>query len=110
MVTANYMIGLPGETPEDIDQTLSLNNELEPDDFGHFVFYPYPGTRLFQVCRKNGFLPDNWTKLPSDNRQSILNMPDLSKDDIEYFYNIFTKVRENAYMNRYGNIFIEEKR
>jgi len=110
MVTANYMIGLPGETPEDIDQTLSLNNELEPDDFGHFVFYPYPGTHLFQVCRKNGFLPDNWTKLPSNNRQSILNMPDLSKDDIEYFYNIFMKVRENAYMNQYGITFIKGKR
>ncbi|MFC1816507.1 B12-binding domain-containing radical SAM protein [Thermodesulfobacteriota bacterium] len=102
MVTANYMIGLPGETPEDIDQTLSLNGELEPDDFECFVFYPYPGTHLFQTCRLKGFLPENWLKLLSNNRQSILNMPDLTKDDIEHYYNIFTKVRENAYTNRYG--------
>ena len=109
MVTANYMIGLPGETIEDIDQTLYLNKELEPDDFGFFVFYPYPGTRLFQICREKGFLPDNWAKLPSDNRQSILSMPNLTKDDIEHYYNVFAKAREDAYLNRYGNIFKEEK-
>jgi anaerobic magnesium-protoporphyrin IX monomethyl ester cyclase len=102
MVTANYMIGLPGETRADIDQTLSLNAELEPDDFECFVFYPYPGTRLFQTCRRKGFLPENGSKLPFNNRRSILNIPDLTKDDIEHYYNIFTKVRENAYANRYG--------
>lgn len=103
LVTANYMIGLPGEKSEDIEQTLALNYELEPDDFGYFVFYPYPGTRLFYFCHEKGFLPENYLKLPANNRQSILNLPDLTKDDIEYYYNLFTKVRENAYMDRYGS-------
>jgi radical SAM superfamily enzyme YgiQ (UPF0313 family) len=103
LVTANYMIGLPGEKSEDIDKTLALNYELEPDDFGYFVFYPYPGTRLFYFCHEKGFLPENYLKLPANNRQSILNLPDLTRDDIEYYYNLFTKVRENAYMDRYGS-------
>jgi len=110
MVTANYMIGLPGEAPEDIEQTLALNDELAPDDFGYFVFYPYPGTRLFHICRKKGFLPEDYLELPANNRQSVLNLPDLSKDDIEYYYNMFTKVRENAYMKRYGSAFQGEDR
>jgi radical SAM superfamily enzyme YgiQ (UPF0313 family) len=107
MVTANYMLGLPGETPDDIEQTLALNEKLQPDDFGYFVFYPYPGTRLFHMCREKGFLPENWLELPANNRQSILNLPDLTKEDIEHYYNEFTEVRKQAYMNRYGGALSE---
>ncbi|UCE82698.1 MAG: radical SAM protein [Deltaproteobacteria bacterium] len=108
MVTANYMIGLPGETVDDIEQTLELNEKLEPDDFAYFVFYPYPGTRLFHLCREKGFLPENWLELPANNRQSILNLPDLTKEDIEHYYHKFTEARERAYMNRYGDALSEE--
>jgi len=108
MATANYMIGLPGEKPEDIEQTLALNEEIEPDDFGYFVFYPYPGTRLFHLCREKGFLPENWLELPANNRQSILDLPDLTKEDIENYYNKFTEVRNQTYMNRYGSALSKE--
>jgi len=108
MATANYMIGLPGETPDDIEQTLALNKEIEPDDFGYFVFYPYPGTQLFHLCREKGFLPENWLELPANNRQSILDLPHLTKEDIEYYYNKFTEVRNQAYLNRYGSGLSDE--
>lgn len=103
MVTANYMMGLPGETPDDIEETIALNDELAPDDFGYSVFYPYPGIRLFDLCRQEGYLPVNWLNLPANNRESILNLPDLTKDDIERFYDKFSKIREQNYMNRYGS-------
>ena len=108
MATANYMIGLPGETVDDIEQTLALNEELQPDDFGYFVFYPYPGTRLFELCRQKNYLPENWLELPANNRQSILNLPDLTKEEIEHYYNEFTEVRNQTYMNRYGGALGEE--
>jgi radical SAM superfamily enzyme YgiQ (UPF0313 family) len=108
MVTANYMIGLPGETVNDIQLTFNLHETLEPDDFAYFIFYPYPGTRLFQVCRDKGFLPDNWLELPANNRQSILNLPDLTKEDIGHYYHKFTQARERAYMNRYGTVLSKQ--
>jgi len=110
MATANYMIGLPGETVDDIEQTLALNEELQPDDFGYFVFYPYPGTRLFHLCREKNFLPENWLELPANNRQSILNLPDLTKEEIEHYYNEFTEVRKQAYMSRYGSALSKENK
>ena len=110
LATANYMIGIPGETSEDTEQTLALNEELEPDDFGYFVFYPYPGTRLFQVCQDEGFLPDNYPDLPANNRQSILNLPTLSKDDIEHYYRLLTRIREAHYMNQYGSALNDEQK
>jgi radical SAM superfamily enzyme YgiQ (UPF0313 family) len=110
MVTANYMLGLPGETAEDIEHTLTLNEELQPDDFGYFVFYPYPGTHLFSLCREKHFLPENWLELPANNRQSILNLPELTKEEIIHYYNTFTEVRKQAYMSRYGSALSEENK
>ncbi len=103
MATANYMIGIPGETHADIRETLALHEELAPDDFGYFVFYPYPGTHLFDICRERRYLPDNYLELPANNRQSILKIPDLTADEIDHYYNLFTALREKNYLRRYGN-------
>jgi radical SAM superfamily enzyme YgiQ (UPF0313 family) len=60
LATANYIIGLPGETAADIEMTLALHERLEPDDFQWFVYHPLPGTRLFDLCRERGYLPDDF--------------------------------------------------
>lgn len=99
-VTANYMLGLPEETADDLDATFALHEQLEPDDFGYFVFYPYPGTHLFQVCRDGGYLPDDWLDRPANHRESILNLPDLSRDDIARAYDRFTAIRERDWRRR----------
>jgi radical SAM superfamily enzyme YgiQ (UPF0313 family) len=102
MATANYMIGIPGETRGDIEETIALHEELAPDDFGYFVFYPYPGTSLFDICREKGYLPENYLELPVNNRSSILNLPELTKDEIDHYYKVFTELREKNYLERYG--------
>jgi anaerobic magnesium-protoporphyrin IX monomethyl ester cyclase len=101
-ITANYMLGLPGETAADLQQTLDLAAELDVLDFSYFVFYPYPGTHLFQVCRERGYLPDNYLDLPANHRQSILDLPDLSKDEIARCYDAFTALRRQRYAHRLG--------
>ena len=110
LATANYMIGIPGETPDDIEQTLALNEALDPDDFGHFVFHPYPGTPLFELCCQKGYLPENHEELPADNRRSILILPDLTQDDIRHYDRVFATVRENHYLKRYGNSLNEAQK
>jgi anaerobic magnesium-protoporphyrin IX monomethyl ester cyclase len=96
-VTANYMLGLPGETPDDLDQTLALAERLEVLDFGYFVFYPYPGTQLFHVCRERGYLPDDWLERPANHRASILTMPELPAAHITRVYDGFTELRRRRY-------------
>lgn len=100
IVTANYMLGLPTETREDLEQTIELHEQLAPDDFGYFVFYPYPGTRLFHFCREKGYLPEDYLELPANHRESILNLPSLSKADISEFYDRFTALRQRSHLNR----------
>jgi radical SAM superfamily enzyme YgiQ (UPF0313 family) len=106
-VTANFMMGLPGETRDDLQQTLDLCEELGVADFGYFVFYPYPGTHLFHECLEKGYLPKNYYELPANHRESILKLPDLSQADIREFYDKFTLVRERIYAKRYGRTLEE---
>jgi len=100
MVTANYMMGVPGERPEDLQATIDLHHRLDPLDFGYFVFYPFPGTQLFQTCRQQGWLPENWLELPARLDRSILNLPDLSHADIDAAFAQWTAIRETAALRR----------
>ena len=102
MLTANFMLGLPGETRDDLEQTLELAEELNVADFGYFVFYPYPGTRLFTECLERGYLPPDYLERPANHRESILSLPDLSRDDIGEFYDRFTALRQRLHVARYG--------
>ncbi|MBI9082841.1 MAG: B12-binding domain-containing radical SAM protein [Desulfobacterales bacterium] len=109
LVTANYMLGIPGETPTDIEATLALNEILSPHDFGYFVFYPYPGTLLFETCQHCGYLPEDQYQRPACHRRSILTLPEITDDDIAYYHDRFTAARERAYLKRFGQEFDNEQ-
>ncbi len=100
MSVNNYMLGLPGETREDLEQTLQLAAELDAYDFAYYVFYPFPGTHLFRVCQSRGLLPDDYLDLPANHRTSILELEHLSHDDIAEYYEKFTQLRLHTWLKR----------
>ena len=53
--------GYPGETAADIDKTLTMVRECQPDDIGVSVSYPLPGTKFHErvVAQLGG--KRNWT-------------------------------------------------
>lgn len=93
LATANYMMGLPGETRADLRATMELHRRLAPVDFGYFVFYPFPGTQLFEVCRRHGYLPEDWLEMPARHDASILDLPDLTRADIAAAYAEWDAIR-----------------
>jgi radical SAM superfamily enzyme YgiQ (UPF0313 family) len=101
-VTANFMLGLPGETRDDLQMTVDLAEELAVLDFGYFVFYPYPGTALFHLCKEKGYLPPDYLERPANHRASILRLPDLTDDDIGEYFDKFTALRRKLYVERLG--------
>ena len=53
------MIGLPTETPEQVEKTMALNEQALPDQVQISIFHPYPGTSLFDRYQPQGqSLPD----------------------------------------------------
>lgn len=53
--------GYLGETREDIDATLDLVLELQPDDLGISVSYPLPGTPFYEQVKNQLREKTNWT-------------------------------------------------
>lgn len=52
---AMLMVGMPGETMQDFEQTESLLKELQADGFYFSMYLPSPGTAFFQVAKEHGF-------------------------------------------------------
>ena len=52
--------GYPGETRADIEKTIQLVRECDPDDIGISVSYPMPGTKFFSAVRSQLGEKQNW--------------------------------------------------
>jgi anaerobic magnesium-protoporphyrin IX monomethyl ester cyclase len=52
--------GYPGETFEDIELTIQLVRDGNPDDIGISVSYPMPGTKFYQAVREQLGEKQNW--------------------------------------------------
>ena len=84
---AYNMIGLPYETPEMIRETIRLNKRLAPSRIAIFFFYPYPGTELYEVCKKEGFLSER--QASSYVVESVLELPTVTAEELEKLYTEF---------------------
>lgn len=52
--------GYPGETKEDIEKTLTMVKECQPDEIGISVSYPLPGTKFYERVKKEMGEKHNW--------------------------------------------------
>ena len=53
--------GYPGETRADVEATLKLVRETQPDDIGMSVSYPLPGTKFYERVKAQLGDKQNWT-------------------------------------------------
>ncbi len=52
--------GYPGETREDVEKTLQLVRDCDPDDIGISVSYPLPGTKFYAAVQEQLGAKQNW--------------------------------------------------
>jgi len=62
-IRACYFIqfGYPGETWDDVRQTIALVRETRPDDIGVSLSYPLPNTRFYERVRQQLGSKQNWS-------------------------------------------------
>lgn len=60
VVTAMFVIGIPGETWEQIRQTFRVAEELNLDYVSFSIATPLPKTELLEIAQKNNLLPKNF--------------------------------------------------
>jgi anaerobic magnesium-protoporphyrin IX monomethyl ester cyclase len=57
LTSANYVIGFPGETWDEIRQTFRVAEELDFDYNTFCIATPFPKTDLYELCKKEQLLP-----------------------------------------------------
>jgi hopanoid biosynthesis associated radical SAM protein HpnJ len=94
-IHGTFIIGLPGETRETIEETIRFAIEVNPHTLQVSLAAPYPGTELYTQAMANGWLDTAHAELVDAHGLQIapLHYPHLSHtemfDNLETFYRRF---------------------
>jgi hopanoid biosynthesis associated radical SAM protein HpnJ len=94
-IHGTFIMGLPGETHETIEETIRFAREINPHTLQVSIAAPYPGTFLYRQAVENGWLNETDPELVDSHGVQIapLNYPHLSHTEIfnsvEEFYRRF---------------------
>jgi len=88
-----FILGLPGETKETIEETIRFAIEIDPHTIQVSLAAPYPGTFLHKQAVANGWLADERPDLLSEHGTQIaaLSYPHLGHTEIFQSVDAFYK-------------------
>jgi len=95
VIHGTFILGLPGETKETIEETIRFAKEVNPHTIQVSLAAPYPGTFLHKQARENNWLHYEDEELLTELGTQIapLSYPHLSHteifDSVEVFYKRF---------------------
>jgi radical SAM superfamily enzyme YgiQ (UPF0313 family) len=94
-IHGTFILGLPGETKETIEETIRFATEINPHTIQVSLAAPYPGTYLYRQALENGWLDNANAELVDTHGVQLapLHYPHLSHteifDSVETFYRRF---------------------
>ena len=92
-IHGTFIMGLPGETRETIEETIRFAQEIDPDTLQASLAAPYPGTELHRLAREQGWLADDALVDRDGVQTTAIGYPHLSRTEIfssvEEFYRRF---------------------
>jgi hopanoid biosynthesis associated radical SAM protein HpnJ len=94
LLHATFILGLPGETKETMEQTMRFAQEIDPYSMQVSLAAPYPGTQLYEQAKREGWMVGEGDSLTrSGIQESVISYPSLSKEEmfeaVERFYRRF---------------------
>ncbi len=110
VIHGDFILGLPGETPDTIRNTIAFAKELDVETIQVSVAHAYPGTELYDYAVKNGFMVgDNKMVDEGGHQLAHIQYPGLPAEEIlesvhrfydEYYFRpkaIFRILRKAAF-------------
>ena len=109
-IGGTFMIGSPTETDREMLTTLSFLKKLNLDRFDFYTVVPYPGTPLYEFCKKNGLLTES-LNFESLKQRNVDSSEILSEQDIINNKQILLtkEITPERYTEIY-NMFMSEKK
>jgi hopanoid biosynthesis associated radical SAM protein HpnJ len=83
-IHGTFIVGLPGETHETIEETIRFAKEINPHTIQVSLAAPYPGTELYRQAVEKGWLVEEAPQLVNRSgvQTSTLSYPHLSREEI----------------------------
>jgi hopanoid biosynthesis associated radical SAM protein HpnJ len=83
VIHGDFIMGLPGETHQTINNTIAFAKELDVETIQVSVAHAYPGTELYDYAVSNGFMVgDNKMVDEGGHQLAQIQYPGLPADDI----------------------------
>lgn len=83
-IIGNFIIGVPGETKENINQTISFARKLDIDFPSFTILMPFPGTPIYDYAvRNNLLLTKNWSKYAGSS--IVMKTPGISPFELKFY-------------------------
>ena len=83
VIHGDFIMGLPGETHQTINNTIAFAKELDVETIQVSVAHAYPGTELYDFAVKNGFIVgDNKMVDEGGHQLAHIQYPGLPADEI----------------------------
>jgi len=95
-----FVIGMPGETPESIKNSIEFAKSSELDEIMVHIATPFPGTELYKTCKDKGYLKYDYDTIVAEDEienKIIFETPFISTEDLckyrSRFYSEFYKTK-----------------
>ncbi len=94
-IHGTFILGMPGETPQTIKETIDFACEMDPETIQVSLAAPYPGTYLYKQAQENGWLEAHNSDLVDTHgvQHAALNYPGLNSvmmfESVDEFYRRF---------------------
>jgi len=90
LIHGTFIVGLPGETKETIEETIRFAREMNPETLQVSLASPYPGTHFYQYVQDQGFLLQSVYNDEAGYQKCTISYPGLSAEEmfdaVERFY------------------------
>ncbi|MGQ0552761.1 MAG: B12-binding domain-containing radical SAM protein [Planctomycetota bacterium] len=84
---AFFIIGFPGETLANMRETFQFARDLDLNSACFFIAQPLPGTRLYDISVRNGYLPADFKFEDATYSRGVISTPDWSADQVQKLAN-----------------------
>ncbi len=82
LVHGDFIIGLPGETPDSIERSIRYAEQLDCETIQVSIAHPYPGTEFDTYLKKHNYYTNDAMTDESGHQLPNIEYPGLSRRDI----------------------------